>query len=102
MKRYLWVVLSGLAWAAGPAWAGSPLSCADLGGIARTAQQVRAGGAVDFERTALASRLTSLSLSDAQWAALRAASRLGFYSTDAPEALAATVEALCRGGFPAR
>ena len=65
MNRTLWVVLSGL-WIVGPVWAGSPLSCADLGGIARTAQKVHAGGALDFERTALAQRPASLALSDDQ------------------------------------
>lgn len=94
-------MMSGLLWIGGPAWAGQPLSCADLGDIARVAQQIRAGGAGDFERTTLARRPESLALTDGQWAALRAASRLGFYSNDAPEETEATVAALCRGGFPA-
>lgn len=93
--------MSGLFWSGGPAWAGRPLSCADLGGIARTAQKIRLGGAADFERTTMARRPENIALTDGQWAALRAASRLGFHSTDAPEEIGAAVAALCRGGFPA-
>lgn len=99
MSRYLGVIVVGLLGTTGPVWA---LSCADLGGIARTAQKVHVGGATDFERTALAQRPVTLVLSDGQWAALRAASRLGFYSTDHPESVAAAVEALCHGGFSGR
>ena len=89
--------MSGLFWLAGPVWAGE-WSCADLGEMARTGQQLRERGALIAQIEAQPPGPVEQAMPPERQAALRAALRLGYFSGDDGASLRASLEAICRSG----
>ncbi len=91
-------VIIGLLWT-GPSWAGGEWSCTDLGAAAQVGRHLRELGA-DIRRVeARTVGPVERALPAERQAALRAAERIGYFSSDSPEATRAAVEALCRSGM---